>query len=252
MLCKNQVWQKDKNTKRYFLRPCGQCLACRINDLRSWFVRSHFELKKLERPFHYFLTLTYNDDNLPEDGLCHKEDLKKFLNNLNTSFSLKMRYFATSDYGSVSNRPHYHAIILSSEKITSDQVSRIWKKGFIYLKSCNTENIKYTLRYTVKKMPFEKGDRTNFRLISKGWGDNVSKYYCGQEYFVIDGKKYAIPEYCRLKLGLDKEKPISYLSIESSILNCPDYYKKTGSVDSFKDSLNDLKIYRRHLYEKIN
>lgn len=247
MMCKCQVWQKDKKSGRYFLRPCGQCLACRVNDTRDWFVRSHFELKKLERPFHYFLTLTYDDEHLPDDGLCHKEDLKKFLNNLNTSFGLKMRYFATSDYGSINNRAHYHAIILSSCKVTPAQISRIWKKGFIYLKPCNTENIKYTLRYTVKKKPFEKGDNRNFRLISKGWGDNVAKYYAGQEYFVIDGKKYRIPEYCCQKIGLDKPETTTYYSVESSILNCPNYFEKTGSERKWVEEMEKLIQYRRRL-----
>lgn len=246
MMCKLQVWQKNKEG-RYFLRPCGQCLACRINDTRAWFVRSHFELKKIERPFHYFLTLTYDNEHLPDDGLCHKEDLKKFLNNLNTSFGLKMRYFATSDYGSINNRAHYHAIILSSCKVTADQINRIWKKGFVYLKSCNTENIKYTLRYTVKKVPFEKNDGRNFRLISKGWGDNVSKYYTGQEYFVIDGKKYGIPDYLKKKLGIDKEKIITYYSVESSILNCPNYFEKTENSEKFISEMNKLNQYRRKI-----
>lgn len=247
MMCKLQVWQKDKKTGRYFLRPCGQCLNCRINDTRDWYVRSHFELKKFERPFHYFLTLTYDPEYLPEDGLCHKEELKSFLNNLNTSFGLKMRYFATSDYGSLHGRAHFHAIITSTRKITCDQVNRIWKKGFVTLKACNKENIKYTLRYTLKKKPFEKGDNRNFRLISKGWGDNVVDYYAGQEYFVIDGKKYGIPDYCRQKIGLDKEKIITYYSFESAIRNCPDYYKKTANEFTFNEEMEKLIQYRRKL-----
>ena len=64
-----------------------------------------------------------------------KLDIKKFLNNLNTSpFGLSMRYYCTADYGSINNRAHYHAIILSTKKITQKQVERIWKKGFVYLK----------------------------------------------------------------------------------------------------------------------
>ena len=69
MICKHQVVGKTKEGY-FFVHPCGQCLNCLINNMRAWFVRSHFELKKKDRPYHYFLTLTYNDEHLPSDGFC--------------------------------------------------------------------------------------------------------------------------------------------------------------------------------------
>ncbi|AXH73097.1 MAG: replication initiator protein [Microviridae sp.] len=239
MMCRNQVVGRTKEG-RLFLHPCGQCLYCRINDTRAWYVRSHFELKKLDRPYHYFLTLTYDEENLPDDGICRKDHIKNFLNNLNTSFALRMRYFATSDYGSINNRAHYHAIITSTKKITQAQCERIWKKGFVYLKKCNKENVKYTLRYTVKKAPYDKTDFKMFRLISKGWGDNVKQYYTGQDYFIIDGKKYGITDYLRKKIGLDKSDVVTYYNFCSMLQNCPDYSKKTGNYSTYLDDMNKL------------
>ena len=245
MMCKQQVVSKTKDG-RLFVHPCGQCLNCRINDTRAWFVRSHFECKKLDRPFQYFLTLTYNDESLPDDKLCHKDDLKKFLNNLNTSFGLSMRYFATSDYGSINNRCHYHAIILSTKKVTQKQVERIWKKGFVYLKPLNKENMKYTLRYTVKKRPFDKSLEGWFRLISKGWGDNVKDYWHeGQDHFTIDGRIYGISEYLRKKLGIDKE-PIVTHDTYASFFDSPDH-KKICSDNKAIENLQELIKYRRRL-----
>ena len=244
MLCKNQVVGRDSNGY-FYIHPCGQCLRCRINDIRAWYVRSRFEIKKPERPFQYFLTLTYSDEFLPEDGICSKKELKKFLNNLNTSFSLKIRYYACSDYGSVNNRAHYHAIILSTKKITQKQVERIWKKGFVYLKPMNTENLKYTLRYTVKKKPLKNGENGFFRLVSKGWGNNVKDFYSGQDFFVFDGKKYGINSYLRSKLGLeknpvDKTKYFDRLYLSSS-------YDNVGHFDDMVQSMKDLIQFRRRL-----
>lgn len=245
--CKNQVIGKTKEGF-YYLRPCGQCTSCRINDSRSWYVRSKFEVKKPERPFHYFLTLTYNDENLPEDGLCDKVQLKKFLNNLNTSFSLYMRYFATSDYGNVNNRPHYHAIILSTKKITQSQVDRIWKKGFVCLKQMTDATIRYTLRYTVKKRPFDGSQKGWFRLISKGWGDNVSDFYTGQEYFVFEGRKYGIGKYLSEKLHLDKKPVLKSNTYDVFLIHNQDI------IDSDRKALNDLrKLQRlRSSYNEVN
>lgn len=248
MQCKNMVVGTvyRNGHKCYYLHPCGQCLACRINDCRSWFVRSFFELKKEERPFHYFLTLTYDDEHLPDDKLCNKPDLKKFLNNLNTSFGLHLRYFATSDYGSVNGRAHYHAILLSEKKIYQKQVERIWKKGFVLLKPCNFQNIKYTLRYTVKKKPFEKGDKTNFRLISKGWGNNVATYYTGQEFFIIDGKKYGITPYLASKLGFPKKETF-YTQYMDSLIMHPEYRFVGGSCFNNRTELDELIDFKEYL-----
>lgn len=247
MLCKNQVVGRLKNGRLY-LHPCGQCLNCRINDIRAWYVRSHFEIKKLERPFQYFLTLTYDEEHLPDDKLCNKIDIKKFLNNLNTSFGLSMRYYCTADYGSINNRAHYHAIILSTKKIRQNQCERIWKKGFVYLKKLNKENMKYTLRYTVKKRPLVEGrDKGFFRLVSKGWGDNVKDYYTGQEYFIIDGRKYGICPYLKLKLGIDKEPIKTYLNNESYILHCKERTEVVPSFNDFVKQQQDLINYRRRL-----
>ena len=246
MLCKNQVVGRLENGRLY-LHPCGQCLSCRINDIRAWYVRSHFEIKKLERPFQYFLTLTYDEENLPDDKLCNKTDIKKFLNNLNTSFGLSMRYFCTADYGSINNRAHYHAIILSTKKITQKQVERIWKKGFVYLKPLNKENMKYTLRYTIKKRPLsEKSDKGFFRLVSKGWGDNAGDYYTpARDFFIIDGKKYGIPPYCQKKIGIDKEPVKSYFNY-ASLIDSPEA-KNIPTWDEFVKQHEDLLIARRRL-----
>lgn len=245
MECKHQTVGKTKDGKLY-LHPCGQCTACRINDGRAWFVRSHFETKKLERPFQYFLTLTYDEDNLPDDGLCHKDELKKFLNNLNTSFGLSMRYYATADYGSINNRAHYHAVILSTKKVTQKQVERIWKKGFVMIKELNEQNLKYVLRYTVKKKPFDSSEPGYFRLISKGWGNNVGSYYHeGQEYFTINGKRYGITRYLREKLHLDKNPLVTYFDNRDLIFS--KNYEKVDNFEKHRDDVIKLNIMRRKL-----
>lgn len=243
--CKHMVIQKN-NKGRYFIRPCGQCLQCRINDVRSWFVRSMFEIKKPERPFHYFITLTYDDEFLPKDGLCDKSHLKKFLNNLNTSFDLHLRYFATADYGTLNNRAHYHAILLSQKKITYDMINRIWKKGFVYIKDAAVHNIKYTLRYTIKKKPIIGNTESFFRLISKGWGDNCAKYYTGQDYFIFDGKEYGIPLYCKQKIGLDKEPVVTYSDVRN-LLHAPDFKYTRESEQDYNNFINELTFARRRL-----
>lgn len=218
MICRNQVVHKRPDGYMY-VHPCGQCLACRINDTRAWFVRTFFECKKMDRPFQYFLTLTYNDESLPNDGLCSKKEAKSFINTFNTYYMLRLRYFFTSDYGNLNGRPHYHAIFLSTKKITTKMVERIWRKGYVKLKPLTKKNMKYTLRYTVKKQPFDGSLDGWFRLISKGWGLNAKDYYPNDGYYIIDGKKYAVPMYierkmCPIPKWVDKSKFYDRLWLE--------------------------------------
>lgn len=227
---------------KYYIHPCGQCLACRINDTRHWFVRSFFECKYSDRDYHYFLTLTYSNDFLPEDGLCNKVEAKKFLNNFNTTYGLNLRYFFTSDYGTVNNRPHYHAILLSRKKISTKMVEKIWRKGFVKIKPLTPESIKYCLRYTVKKTPFDGSLEGWFRLISLGWGAEFLKHYHGQKILQIGGRKYAIPPYYVKKLG-----------IETKHLDKSDYFDSIyvhyrDVMDNDTRALTDLK--QQYFYKR--
>lgn len=243
MKCHNMVLQTSPEG-RIFLRPCGQCLACKVNDTRDWFVRAFFESKKKERPFQYFITLTFSEEFLPKDNLCSKSELKSFLNSFNTFYGLRMRYFATSDYGGENGRAHYHALIFSTKKITHKMLERVWKKGFSYIKDMKPWNIKYTLRYTVKKTPFDSEKPGWFRLISKGFGDNCVDYYVGQEYFVIEGKKYRIPDYCKQKIGI-KEKCLTYSEMSNIISD--KNYKFKGTFNSFVQDRYEFNQFKRRL-----
>jgi len=51
--------------------PCGQCRGCRRKRSREWAIRCVHEIRA--HTFNCFITLTYNNDNLPQDaGLNHK------------------------------------------------------------------------------------------------------------------------------------------------------------------------------------
>lgn len=65
--------------------PCGKCIDCRKDFQKEWIFRLSQEVKSCQVPC--FITLTYNDDNLPigdVDGVPQsvlvKSDLQKFLN----------------------------------------------------------------------------------------------------------------------------------------------------------------------------
>ena len=141
--------------------PCGQCLLCRIARRKEWSMRMLHELDRYNDSV--FLTLTYNDANLPENGSLRRTDLQKFFKRLRKQLDKdgrKIRYFACGEYGSQTQRPHYHAIIygLSLRPQDKQLVMDCWKlcdwnpaiiKGAFGL--VEADSIRYVAQYIDKK-----------------------------------------------------------------------------------------------------
>lgn len=172
----------DLATRGYYFQPvpCGHCADCRADYAREWSNRCLLELDD-NGGFGCFLTLTYNDFNLPldDDGpTLRKRDLQLFMKRLRWSFSDKrIRFFACGEYGSHTQRPHYHVILfglglsdfgdcivkkhnkLGHPLWISDRLSTIWPYGYHLIGSVTKESCDYVARYTIKKQ---------FDLDSKG------------------------------------------------------------------------------------
>lgn len=109
--------------------PCGRCPSCLKRRQDDWTARLTVEFKNSSSA--YFVTLTYNDDNVPiSTSLCPKDDLlgstfepfnclckrdvQLFFKRFRKSISPhKIRYFICGEYGPKTLRPHYHAIIFN-------------------------------------------------------------------------------------------------------------------------------------------
>ena len=88
-------------------------MECRQQKQRQWLVRMSEELR--QEPNAYFITLTYNNEHLPENGVF-PEEIQLFIKRLRTKLdrrgiSHNLRYIAVSEYGHWSKRPHYHIIL---------------------------------------------------------------------------------------------------------------------------------------------
>lgn len=122
--------------------PCGGCIGCRLDYSREWATRITHEAQLHDD--NCFLTLTYNDDNIPRDGSLVKSHVQKFIkrlrHHLEAPYCLidenlqpvyykrgkkkgtikygratveKIKYYYCGEYGDKNNRPHYHAIIFN-------------------------------------------------------------------------------------------------------------------------------------------
>ena len=89
--------------------PCGQCIGCRLNYSRNWAIRCVHESSLHEH--NCFITLTYNDENLPLNGSLDLKHFQDFMKRLRKKVSVPIRYFHCGEYGSRLQRPHYHLLL---------------------------------------------------------------------------------------------------------------------------------------------
>lgn len=145
MLCKNPYMKG--------LKPfgCGQCHPCRHNRRRLWTHR--IMLETLTHSESCFITLTYNEQNLPKGGTLVPKDYQKFLYKLRKNiYPHRIRYFFVGEYGDHSNRPHYHAAIFGLGPSSSELIDKCWDHGFTYTGTLTFDSAQYIAGYVTKKL----------------------------------------------------------------------------------------------------
>lgn len=169
--------------------PCGCCLNCRINETTSWSIRALFELHDFDTAS--FVTLTYEDSQLPANSSLCKDQLQEFMDNLQHKVKrekgIKLRFFAAGEYSDPpKQRPHYHAILygLNPDPFDSKNHDRqliidTWKKcdkhifdwnRYDYNKNAinfvNRETCQYVAGYIQKNLNLFKDNITKITVLN--------------------------------------------------------------------------------------
>lgn len=152
--------------------PCGQCIECRLERSRQWAIRCMHEAQMHDD--NCFLTLTYDDDNLPWDGGLHVEHYQNFMKRFRKAIApQKIRFFHCGEYGEQLSRPHYHACIFGYDfpdkeilkevngvrLYTSDLLADLWPYGFSTIGAVTFESAAYVARYVTKKITGKAADQ---------------------------------------------------------------------------------------------
>lgn len=157
--------------KVFFEVPCGKCCECHSSNVLSWTTRNYYEYiycKSIGGTVFNF-TLTYNDNCLPKKfdiPVFCKSDVQKFLKLLRKWLikdgilvKSQLRYFLTSEYGHLHQRPHYHIIFYVLKPINAflfyKYVCKYWKRGFVGYGSLGMEvkdfhALQYACKYITK------------------------------------------------------------------------------------------------------
>lgn len=157
--------------------PCGKCLGCKQKRVREWALRCQHEARMWK--WNYFITLTYDEKNLPDGGSLCYSDFQSFMKkvrhwtgvfdwrNKKQIDSTKVRFFMCGEYGAL-KRPHYHVLLFNfpipdlellrtskkgSTLYTSKLVSELWNnRGFVTIGFVEYASAAYVAQYCIKKM----------------------------------------------------------------------------------------------------
>lgn len=147
--------------------PCNHCVACeKLRSLRTA-IQLACELNTTPGE-SWFVTLTYDDENLPNDFSVHKDHLQKFIKKLRkwrtkTNHIGNFRYLSQGEYGGKFQRPHYHlagfnltlpdlrsvASKGSYPAFESEQITKIWGHGNVHLIRLCFENCLYIAQHHI-------------------------------------------------------------------------------------------------------
>lgn len=150
----------------------------------------------------------------------------------NTTTNQKYKYYAVGEYGTETQRPHYHSILFNlppdylrptwNEEAgiwTFDKLEKIWQEGHVHVLPYNAARVRYVTNYLQKNIRQENPDdprEREFSNMSKGIGENyltpnIKAYYKKKltPYILHQGgEKMSMPRYYKNKLYNKKELEI--------------------------------------------
>lgn len=232
--------------------PCGKCLGCRIAKSQEWMVRCTHEAQLHE--FSVFVTLTYDDEHLPENGSLNHRHFQLFMKKLRKKFSdVSIRYFMCGEYGPKLSRPHYHACLFGIDFVDrklfstnsrgddlyeSQTLTELWGLGFATVAPFSPETAGYCARYSLKKV-LGSDASSHYGVLDVDTGELIQR----------------VPEYARMSThpGLGARW---YMRFNAEVSNSdqivvngikyrpPRYYDRLLSRYSGKSELSEVKAER--------
>lgn len=161
--------------------PCGKCLACLKRWREIWTHR--LMLENLCHSASAFVTLTYAEDTVPQDGSLRPADFVGFMKRMREHVARKegqkLRFYGVGEYGDKTGRPHYHVLLFGYKSCLGgmsrygrdapdccsqcDLVRDVWGLGHVGLGTVTHQSVRYVCSYMTKNMRHRHDSRLNGR-----------------------------------------------------------------------------------------
>lgn len=226
----------------YFPADCGRCLPCLKKRKAQWSYRIENEMKHSVTA--YFVTLTYDDANLPAGNVVERQHHKTFIELLKLYESwpalvtrpdhsyeefirasqktgeysagfryddYPVRYYGVCEFGGTSGRVHWHYLLFNILDVRN--IQKAWQCGIIQVDPCNINTIDYVLKYMIKDRANDQEEgKKECSFMSKGIGmqgiteEFIKQISEPQNNQVVNtrGHKVALPRIFR-KRYMDKD-----------------------------------------------
>lgn len=238
------------------LVPCGRCIGCRLETSRQWAMRCVHEAQLHEDSS--FVTLTYEQKNLPYGGTLIKKDYQDFMKRLRRSFDgQRISYYHCGEYGEKTRRPHYHALLFGVRFVdrlpytrgpaghvvyTSERLSDLWGLGFASCGEVTFESAAYVARYVMKKITGAAA-ADHYKFVDPGTGEITWRL---PEYTTMSLKPAIAKEwFAEFK---DDAYPSDFLTLRGKRMKPPKYYDKllelhdVGAYEQMKAARRDAAL----------
>ena len=176
-----------------------------------------------------FITLTIDDEHLPEDGSLDLRTWQLFAKKVRKEMG-PFRYFHCGEY-TEQWRPHYHACVFGHDwgddrvhhtqskgnpLYKSEQLQRLWGKGFVTIGEMNYTTAQYVAGYVIKKIKGKRAEehygglKPEYASMSGGLGKSWFQKYWRDlypaDFVVVNGRENKMPKYYdRLLEQMDPE-----------------------------------------------
>lgn len=225
-------------------------------------------------PHNCFITLTYNQENVPRDGSVKVEHWQKFAKRLRKRLG-PFRFLHCGEYGETNYRPHYHALLFgqdfhhdrklwkstgANETFTSETLEETWGHGFTTVGHLTWQSAAYVSRYVMKKATKPHSDESASEYVER-YGrldEETGEFWCVKpEYITMSRRpglaaqwyeKYKSDVYPSDEVVHDgrKHRPPKYydnlLEAENPQRHESIKHKRRGKVDYANNTPDRLKV----------